>query len=343
MNRKKQVFFSFPLENNKKAQITLFIILGILLVFLVGLLFLFSPGLKQVRQDLTLPNEMRPIKTYVDECVKTTAINGLSLLGVQGGRIFEKGDEFHANYSNISYGYSQGRNILPSITEMEYDLSGYMGIALQACTNFSLFNKFNITYKNLTVSTKIISNEVIFDVNYLIHAQSPDFEGTLDRFTYTAPIRLGHISQIANSIINQTIQEPDWIDLTYLSDFDVFVSIIPNNDSVFIYSLADNMSSLNGNPYLFLFANNFIVNQKPVLNLPSVIRFQDGVAVSMQLDATDPEDDPLIFSDDTTMFDISEDGVILFIPEVPGSFDVTITVEDDYRNIVSKVVQIIVE
>ena len=131
--------------------------------------------------------------------------------------------------------------------------------------------------------------------------------------------------------------------MTFLSEFDVKVDIIPNDEENIVYSISDRLSLINNEPYIFLFANKFVVNQPPVLDIANTLTFEDGKPVIFKVTATDPEEDMLTFSDNTAMFDITESGVILFTPEVPGEFDVIITVTDEHRNVVSKVVKFIIE
>ena len=56
------------------------------------------------------------------------------------------------------------------------------------------------------------------------------------------------------------------------------------------------------------------------------------------------EDDGFVsFSDDTAMFDITNNGEISFTPEIKGEFNVTITATDDYNAYDSVIVKFIVE
>ncbi len=79
---------------NKKGQITVVIIIGILMLLLVGS-FLFISS-KITRQKVlkeaapavsTVPDEFVPIKAFVENCMRVSAEKGLLLLGQQGGYI----------------------------------------------------------------------------------------------------------------------------------------------------------------------------------------------------------------------------------------------------------------
>tara|TARA_B100000315_G_C14541143_1_gene570950 strand:- start:483 stop:1475 length:993 start_codon:yes stop_codon:yes gene_type:complete len=327
-----------------KGQITMFIVLGILLLFIAGFFIILNrPSDLDAEKTSEIPSDIRPIYNYIEECIKDIALNGISILSAQGGHIFEKGKLLETSYSNISYGYYERKDILPSISSMQKDISQFIDLALPDCTDFSLFPGFNITSGIINTTTQIIDDEVIFEVDYDLKVNFNDKIANPDKFQYKAPIRLGHNYKIAKNIIKKTLEEPEWVDMTFLSGFDVKIDILPHDEDEFVYSITDEKSIVDNKEYIFLFANKFIVNKKPVLNIPDTLKFKDAKPVVFRLDATDPEDDILTFSDDSPMFDITDDGVILFIPEVPGEYDVTITVEDTHNNRVSKQVKFIIE
>lgn len=78
-----------------RAQVTAFIILGVVALFLVIAFFWYLPSLKQEQAKLQadeireLPKDVRPIVTYVEACIDSAAKEGLRLLGGQGGYLYE--------------------------------------------------------------------------------------------------------------------------------------------------------------------------------------------------------------------------------------------------------------
>ncbi|MGV8086448.1 MAG: hypothetical protein ACP5N1_02345 [Candidatus Woesearchaeota archaeon] len=76
--------------NNKRGQITIFIIIGIILLFIVALTIYFSSSFNKVRppvQQLLVDDELKPIQVYVTDCLSATAKEGLIRLGQNGGYI----------------------------------------------------------------------------------------------------------------------------------------------------------------------------------------------------------------------------------------------------------------
>lgn len=76
----------------KKGQITLFIILGIVLLFSTAIiLFIRSQAKEQMPQvpEITenLPKEIQPIKDFIQNCVEITAKEAVEMIGTHGGYI----------------------------------------------------------------------------------------------------------------------------------------------------------------------------------------------------------------------------------------------------------------
>jgi len=98
----------------KKGQITLFIIIGIIILITLGLLFYFTSIKEKSLEEerMTTPMQLRegePVSDLVTSCLKQTAINGLKLIGDQGG--YTK-PEFQINqiYSTEGNAVSLGEN-----------------------------------------------------------------------------------------------------------------------------------------------------------------------------------------------------------------------------------------
>ena len=334
---------------NKRGQIRPIIIAGILILAIVfALLFARKEIVKEetgvnVEEAKEIPTELRPVRVYMEECVGRIALDSVSILGIQGGYIFMPSDYLETNYSTLGYGYFEGKNVFNSISGMRAELDSALSSALSECADSSKFPGFNFTLGEIDVSTEIGDSLVIANIDFNLIAAKENFKAEMAPFRVSVPIRLGHIHSIASGIIAKLISDPDWIDMTYLSSFDVKIDIIPYDDDEMVYSISDSSFLVDGSPYVFLFAAKYIINDAPQLFLEDTLYFNDGQPAAFRVPAIDPEGDLLSFSDDTALFDISSDGVIIFTPEVPGEYDVVITVEDNHLNRVSKEVKIVVE
>ncbi|PIN76877.1 hypothetical protein COV17_00515 [Candidatus Woesearchaeota archaeon CG10_big_fil_rev_8_21_14_0_10_36_11] len=103
---------------NKRGQITVFIIIGIIILFVTaGILFVTKMVIKEdvtaegeyVREDV--PLEFHPIQTYTENCLLQVATRGLNILGEQGGYIYP---ELVGDFSVTDPTNSVGINIQPA-------------------------------------------------------------------------------------------------------------------------------------------------------------------------------------------------------------------------------------
>lgn len=325
---------------NKKGQITIFIIIGIILLVLVALVLYLSRESARIPAAEKIPIEAQPLKNYIDNCLTLTAIDAVKLAGMQGGYTDTPNLYLDADYSKVAYYYNKGDDNSPSRLTIESQISSFIEATLDICIgNLSAFPQFNIVRGNASAVTTIGENKVDISLDYPVNLISGDSKIEIRKYNANVPVRLGHIYDIARAINNHTMTDPEWIDMSYISGFDVEVDMVPYGNEDLVYSITDTESSLNGEPYVFLFADKFVLNQAPSLNINDSLTFIAGNPVIFKVNATDPEENPLTFSDDTAMFDITEQGVILFTPQVSGEFDVTLSVEDNHLNKVSKKVK----
>ena len=70
----------------RKAQISIFVIIGIVIIIITGIVVykINQNRLKQIQLSLPEREKIRPVIEYVDECIKKTTVNALTKLGDQG-------------------------------------------------------------------------------------------------------------------------------------------------------------------------------------------------------------------------------------------------------------------
>jgi hypothetical protein len=83
------------MTSKKDSQVTIFFIVGIVIVIVFVVLFLISKNItkKASRQETSGVEEIvfdvQPIKNFVEECLSVVSENGLKILGKQGGYLFK--------------------------------------------------------------------------------------------------------------------------------------------------------------------------------------------------------------------------------------------------------------
>lgn len=161
--------------NSKKAQISLFVIIGLVLVIGVFLFFVLQAPKSQEAQLLDSVKDadatIKPVQDYVESCLESVTLESLQLLGAHGGYIDPVGvnsrkpftydrakpvdsegvffadiDDYFIPYWFHSKAPSPNLNlepviVIPTIEEMQLDHQNYVQQNLYACiNNFEAFS-----------------------------------------------------------------------------------------------------------------------------------------------------------------------------------------------------------
>ena len=247
----------------KKGQTSLFFILGILLLLLVGLYALSFLALKpteQAKQTFTETNQ--PLKAFVDSCVEQTAKLALFFFGFVGGDlpspVYEKFFSYDERYK-IPYLYDKGKTVFLNSDFVQNALGKYVDSNVQRCTGtFAPFLGLSITPSPPQTKVFLLDNEVTFSVSYpltLFRDGKKSVLGPL--FSTRVPLRLKEMVQITNKIVEQKKQDPSLIHWDYLTEVtkkNYNATAYAELDETIIYRLVDEKYSLLGEPYIFQFA-----------------------------------------------------------------------------------------
>lgn len=202
------------MNREKKAQISLFIILGLILLLSAGT-YLYMNSSKNQGQGFI--NEKRSvIENYVTTCISRTSEEALLLLGNQGGyvhipqEISNNPSSFialdSARLSIIPYWYYQGKIRVPNINYMQEDISKYVEENLPGCIDHfaALSKQYKFTeLGNATVKTRIADEAVIIDVNFPFEAFDYKTETkSFDKFTISFDVKLKKMTELAKEILD---------------------------------------------------------------------------------------------------------------------------------------------
>jgi len=164
-------------KRGKKAQVTIFIIIAILLIAAVVTFFLVRGSI----QKQIIPSFVEPIETSFLTCLEDNAETGVALLGLNGGHLtdvdFEPGSEYmpfssHLNFvgNEIPYWfYVSGNNIprqnVPSRNEMELQLEKYLEVNVQGCGFEDFYGgEYEFSKGQLKADVSIADNSVDVDL-----------------------------------------------------------------------------------------------------------------------------------------------------------------------------------
>jgi len=224
------------IDNSKKGQITIFIILGLVILFISAFLFIYlrEVGKPIDQEPEEIPTEFISIETFVEECLYETSVYGFELLGSNGGYInpqeyFTKGFEpTESEVLEFSPGsnlwlpywwYFESRNECregcsfasnrPALyrdeggVNVEEMIDDYVAEKILVCLNDfnALHNEFEIIPKGeVEIKTLIAEQDVIMDMYYPLDVKGGNSEGEISRFRSRLDLNFKEIYDLATDI-----------------------------------------------------------------------------------------------------------------------------------------------
>ncbi|MBI2670410.1 hypothetical protein HYX18_00300 [Candidatus Woesearchaeota archaeon] len=216
--------------NFKRGQISLFIILGIIIVFVIGLIFLVRSEilkttlLSQVQKTEVVPVQLRPVKDAIDNCVAEVSTEALNLIGLQGGYInlpkdilsrgqfnkFSNSLEVIPGINTAYWFYETSNGIqklnIPQKDQIKKDIDDYVKENLDSCLiSLDEFraNEYVIDFKGtIEVNSKIQDQFVEVFVEYPVDIQFKDVGKSVKKHYAKIDYPLGEFYNLGIDILN---------------------------------------------------------------------------------------------------------------------------------------------
>ena len=333
---------------NKYGQVTIYIILGLILLIGLGFLNYLRNGInkEKVEEISEIPFEVNSIKTYIQNCIQITGKDALFYVGKQGGYYELKKPYLIDDNFNLPYYFYNNLDFSPSIKDIEKEISKYLNNKLPFCINY--FKDFR--EQGYDINGNLINNSIIITENslkiksdYPLSIYKDKTYLTYNEFSNDVPIRLNLIYNISKSIVDR-IAKDDNICLSCLLEYGIknnlSIEIYEISNSTFIFYIKDNQSILEGDPFTFRFAvkgkeERTTIIEPTALNIlpiPNQIA-EAGYLFTYKLLIEGKEN--VTFTDYTPLFDIdSRNGLINFTPtlEQIGQHLVIVEAKNAYGN-----------
>ncbi|MBI4149906.1 hypothetical protein HY488_00720 [Candidatus Woesearchaeota archaeon] len=341
----------------KKGQITIFLVIGILLLVGVFLTLTIRSWITEkvepeAQQAVTL--EGQSIQTFVESCIDRVGRRGIYFLGRQGGynqtpAPFRERDEVR-----IPYYIDEGVFQVPSIPIIESELVKYLQAELPRCIdNFASFREQGYTFELGEISTNMIiaENSLSITVRYPVTFTIGDSTIKLDIFRKTIDFDFKSKYDIIHNFINQQEQNPNVILLGYLAgvayEKNFTYNLLQFGDGTALFFF--NFNETPNEPFIYAFAIRYRWEgipggESPVRIEPiPIFRITQPQVLRYQVKATGEN---LRFTVYTNLFTIHpETGMIEFdTSSLPsGEENIFIKVEDDRGNSDIALMRMIIE
>ena len=325
----------------KRGQVTIFIVIGIIVLVLVVIFMWYqstsvTKDIEDIAEEqLVDTTQLRPqIKTFVESCLREVAVPGIYLLGVQGGVLYpdDPATVLLTENNLINYGYLNGVNQL-SVENMQKEIGRFVGEEINNCLNdFKIFEERGINVKvksSPKSSARISTSKINILLNLKLDVKKGRDTTTIDKFSTEVDIPLGNVIAKANKIIENHKKSPDNIEFQELTSLDAFINLAPYDESTLIYSIYESDIVLSNAPFIFLFAiRDSNINTAPVLYFIPDVVIKKGETLKYDFFAEDKEADKLTFTSSSSLFPVSTEGKMVVSPTNIDVHSIKITVSD---------------
>jgi len=216
----------------KRGQITLFFIIGIILVIIVGIVLALNftiwkgdlDATAQARQEI--PEKIRPVAYQLDNCLSKISDDAVELLSIQGGYIDIPYDDIptteytpvgrelyilpFTNLKTSVWFREKGNGVpetnIPAKSYMESELEAYINSQFITCLedteNFMQEGYYlTTTATTITTKAKIFDGLVKIETAFPITVTFEDANALLTKYTATVEFPLGRLYKVALDII----------------------------------------------------------------------------------------------------------------------------------------------
>lgn len=201
---------------NKKGQLTIFVIVAVIIVAIIGIYFL-------VRGKLGIsgiPAELTPVFDYYESCIEQETRAAIDLAGTQGGYVeagnYAPGSEYAPFSSQLNFlgfpipywYYVAGNGLIkeqvPSKADIEKGIADYVEARLNDC-NFDNFyaQGFDINFNKPEVRVKIENNRVDVDVISNLAVSKGEESANKKDYSVSVNSKIGKFYDLAIKIYNK--------------------------------------------------------------------------------------------------------------------------------------------
>ncbi|MBT4651166.1 hypothetical protein HN799_01395 [Candidatus Woesearchaeota archaeon] len=227
MHKKRCIRDRNSWESNKKGQLTIFIILGIVLIIAVALGLVLWKGTAVFKPSKIFLSEKGKVESQITSCISIIGQEALDIIGATGGYIeipdeISKDGGSHLKLSPFIlvpyWSVGQSKRI-PSIDLVKERIDAYMESRLPSCifAPSELFDEFDIVEKGPVESNvELVDGGIIFNVRYDLEVRNKDGSVVTELIDHLAEsdIKLKNLHEMASAIMEAEFEELKLEDIT---------------------------------------------------------------------------------------------------------------------------------
>jgi hypothetical protein len=259
----------------RKGQVTLFVVLGIILVVLVAVFIAYRDTIMEqagkvgIGSTLAMSNEAKQVQAGMGSCLKNVAEMGVILMGLQGGytviddRIKHTTSETVLNYypyEGTAYFHYSGQDLVPTKEMMAEQLAYFINANSKACE--TQYEAMEVNYGPIKTTAQINDDNIEISVTSPIKIIKEGKESTLKSIDLTIPVRLGRIQSAAKEMVKEQIRAGKGgictsciANIAEVNELKVDIDPVSGGTADWYLVITDEKSKVGGQQYIFIFAS----------------------------------------------------------------------------------------
>jgi hypothetical protein len=254
---------------NKRGQFTIFVIIGIVVLIITGLVLYFTTDIfTGTAESIAYAPEVQEVADWNEECLQELAKEAVVDVSLHGGYNIVVSDEYAYNDNGflVPYLYYDRSNLMLSPFAIEQVIASEMVSRMNVqCYESNPYGEdFSLTLEDtISVVPTINLEDVQFTVSFPMTATVGDNSYNLNKdYVFTVPVRMGLVYLAANNIVDFSVSDPNYFNYDAMLQQDVSVELLKMSDEVYMFILTDDESFEEGEDYTFMFAGYYPVSEE---------------------------------------------------------------------------------
>jgi len=239
---------------DKKSQIAVFIIIGI--VILAAVLFFLYFRQISASSERVSPIDTAPFDSFVSSCLDSTSKDAVVYVGQHGG-FFELptgSDEI----LKLPYYLKEDKLSWPSKNQVENELAKYVDSELRFCLeNFRSFKGVAVDFDASKTTSLVYDRKIIFSTDFPITIKQGSATAKLDKFNSEVNTKLGTIINVTDSYMQIQKNDTSTICISCLLDLvnknNLSINLGNVENSTFVFTITDKEIPRESNKYEYSF------------------------------------------------------------------------------------------
>lgn len=212
---------------SNRGQVTVFIILGLILLLVLALLLLFKEEIVKFKPQEIDVTDKGKIEQFITSCITSVGEEAVSRVGLQGGYVnvppeFAGDENLHVRtspFTVIPYWAYGSAVYTPSLEMIQSEINSYIETNVRDCLfDLEPFQEtYSITEKSpITAHTEAVQNQVVFNVHWDLEIKNKAGEVVTELVDHTAQssIKLKRVYDTAAAIVDTEMRDLKLEDIT---------------------------------------------------------------------------------------------------------------------------------